>query len=102
MSFIRLQKYMADCGVASRRKSEDLIKQGSVKVNGEVVRELGTKIDPEEDRVMVNNKEISVKDDYLFYMFNKNIRIKKSEVKTCRLSGVSFDVPFLLSVVWLV
>ncbi len=71
MSFIRLQKYMADCGVASRRKSEDLIKQGVVKVNGETIRELGTKIDPEEDNVTVNNKEIAIKDDYLFYMFNK-------------------------------
>ena len=68
MSFIRLQKYMADCGVASRRKSEELIKQGVVKVNGETIRELGTKIDPEEDNVTVNNKEIAIKDDYLFYI----------------------------------
>ena len=43
---IRLQKFMADCGVASRRASEALILEGRVKVNGKIVRELGTKIDP--------------------------------------------------------
>ena len=40
----RLQKVMAHAGIASRRKSEDIIKQGRVKVNGEVVKELGTKV----------------------------------------------------------
>ena len=47
----RLQKYMADCGVASRRKSEELILAGEVTVNGVTIRELGTKIDPQKDVV---------------------------------------------------
>ena len=47
----RLQKYMAQCGVASRRKCEEIILEGKVKVNGVVVKELGTKIDPEKDTV---------------------------------------------------
>ncbi|MGZ3790357.1 MAG: pseudouridine synthase [Bacteriovorax sp.] len=51
---IRLQKYIADCGVTSRRKAEHLITQGRVTVNGDVVMELGTKVDPENDIVMVD------------------------------------------------
>ena len=46
----RLQKYMADCGVASRRKAEELIKQGLVSVNGETVTELGVKVDPAKEK----------------------------------------------------
>ncbi len=71
MTLIRLQKYMADCGVASRRQSEAMIADGRVKVNGKTVRELGTKIDPENDRVSVDGQDIAVKDEYLFYMLNK-------------------------------
>ena len=53
----RLQKYLSECGVASRRKSEELILQGKVKVNGDVVRELGTKVS-DKDEVCVNGVEI--------------------------------------------
>lgn len=51
---VRLQKYIADCGVTSRRKAEGFITQGRVTVNGEVVMELGTKIDPKNDIVLVD------------------------------------------------
>ncbi|OUR98749.1 hypothetical protein A9Q84_04880 [Halobacteriovorax marinus] len=54
MSQIRLQKFIADCGVTSRRKAEELIAQGRVEVNGETVRILGTKIDPDIDAVVVD------------------------------------------------
>ena len=54
---VRLQKMMADCGVASRRKSEDLIRQGSVKVNGRVAV-IGDKVDPVNDKVFVKGKRI--------------------------------------------
>lgn len=54
----RLQKYMSRCGYASRRKSEILIQEGKVKVNGEVVTVLGTKIDPEKDIVEVQGKKL--------------------------------------------
>ena len=50
----RLQKYLASCGVASRRKCEELILQGKVKVNGEVKTELGIKVDPQKDVVEFN------------------------------------------------
>ena len=55
---IRLQKYIADCGVTSRRKAEEYITAGRVKVNGEKVTELGTKVDPAEDVVMVDGAVI--------------------------------------------
>lgn len=56
MSQVRLQKYIADCGITSRRKAEDLIVQGRVTVNGQVVRELGTKVEPDKDAVLVDGK----------------------------------------------
>ncbi len=52
----RLQKYMARCGVASRRKCEELIAAGLVAINGDVVREPGVKIDPSRDRIKVDGK----------------------------------------------
>ena len=57
---VRLQKYLADCGVASRRKCEEYILQGKVKVNGETVRELGVKVNPDRDKVMYNNELVKI------------------------------------------
>ena len=56
----RLQKYMARCGIASRRKCEELIALGQVEVNGEVVREAGVKVDPMRDRIRVSGKKLHV------------------------------------------
>lgn len=65
----RLQKVMAHAGVASRRKSEQLIKEGKVRVNGQLVLELGTKVNPLMDRIEVNGKVIQneAKKTFLFY-----------------------------------
>ena len=49
MEELRLQKYLANCGIASRRKCEEYIIQGKVQVNGKTITELGTKVDPEKD-----------------------------------------------------
>ena len=57
MSLIRLQKFLSDCGVMSRRSAEAAIQSGSVTVNGERV-DVGTKIDPDADTVKVGNKTI--------------------------------------------
>lgn len=67
---VRLQKYMAQAGVASRRKSETLISAGRVTVNGRVVRELGTKIDPLRDRVSVEGQPIKA-ERKVHYALNK-------------------------------
>ncbi|OIQ16766.1 MAG: hypothetical protein BM556_13975 [Bacteriovorax sp. MedPE-SWde] len=56
MKSIRLQKFIADCGITSRRKAEDLIVQGRVTINGDVVRELGTRVHPENDAIIVDGK----------------------------------------------
>jgi 23S rRNA pseudouridine2605 synthase len=55
---LRLQKYMAYCGVGSRRKCEELIKQGCVTVNGIKVTEMGLLIDPDKDKVVLNGKQV--------------------------------------------
>jgi 16S rRNA U516 pseudouridylate synthase RsuA-like enzyme len=51
---IRLQKFIADCGVTSRRKAEVMIREGRVTINGEVANEMGTKVNPYSDIVMVD------------------------------------------------
>lgn len=70
---LRLQKYMAHCGVASRRKSEEIIKAGLVEVNGEIVSEMGIKIDPEKDTVRVDGKPIELEKRNIYLMLNKPV-----------------------------
>lgn len=67
----RLQKFMASCGVASRRNCEKLIEQGRVKVNGIIVKELGIKVDADLDEVLVDNEKIVVEDKKVYIMLNK-------------------------------
>ena len=64
----RLQKYMASCGVASRRKCEELILDGKVKVNGALVNEVGIKIDPSKDKVEYDGKIISKEEKKVYIM----------------------------------
>jgi 23S rRNA pseudouridine2605 synthase len=58
MTQVRLQKFLAECGTGSRRKMEQFIKEGRVRVNGQVVTELGRKIDPSVDQVEVNRRPV--------------------------------------------
>lgn len=67
----RLQKFMAHAGVASRRKCEEIIEAGGVNVNGKTVRELGTKVDPAKDKVMVNGRLIRQKEKKVYLMMYK-------------------------------
>ena len=71
MEFERLQKYIAGSGVTSRRKAEELILSGLVKVNGITVTELGTKIDPDKDVVTVDNKIISEVREHIYIKLYK-------------------------------
>lgn len=68
----RLQKYLAECGVASRRKCEEIILEGKVSVNGKVVTELGTKIIPGKDKIELNGKEI-VSEKKVYILLNKPV-----------------------------
>ena len=70
----RLQKYLAQAGVASRRKCEEYIEQGRVKVNGKTITELGTKVNPETDKVEFDNKLISKQnEEYTYILLSKPI-----------------------------
>lgn len=70
MALVRLQKYLSECSVASRRKAEELIAAGKVKVNGKVAV-IGDKIDTKKDTVTVNGKKVvAVKQKY-YIMLNK-------------------------------
>lgn len=73
MENVRLQKYMAECGIASRRKCEEIILSGEVYVNGESVQELGTKIDPEKDEVIYKGKKLSLPNNKVYILLNKPI-----------------------------
>ena len=70
MAEVRLQKFLAESGVASRRKSEELIDQGKVKVNGKVAI-IGDKIDPKKDTVTVNGKKIVKTKTFTYVVLHK-------------------------------
>lgn len=67
----RLQKVLARAGVASRRKCEEYIVQGRVRVNGRVVTKLGTRVDPEKDRLQVDGKPVSLAGARHYYVLYK-------------------------------
>jgi 23S rRNA pseudouridine2605 synthase len=71
----RLQKFLSRAGVASRRGSETLMTAGRVKVNGKIVRELGTKVDPRADTVTVDDKLVSQDDSPVYLMLHKPVAV---------------------------
>lgn len=73
MEKIRLQKFLAGSGICSRRKAEEYILEGKVKVNGEKIYELGIKIDPSQDEVIFNGKTIKLENDKVYILLNKPI-----------------------------
>jgi 23S rRNA pseudouridine2605 synthase len=76
---MRLQKYLADCGVASRRKSEEFITQGRVRVNGETVTQMGSTVEPGKDTVTFDGKKVSPEKLKVYIMLNKPAGV----VSTC-------------------
>ena len=70
---MRLQKYMARSGVASRRKSEEIIISGRVKVNGKVVKKMGSKVDSLKDIVEVDGKIIELEEEKVYLILNKPV-----------------------------
>lgn len=73
MEEIRLQKYLAEAGIVSRRKSEELIIAGKIKVNSKVITELGTKINPEKDKIEYEGKLIKIQNEKIYILLNKPI-----------------------------
>ena len=69
----RLQKFLAESGIASRRKCEELIQQGLVKVNGKIITELGTKVNPNTDIVEYNGKKVQKIANKVYLLLNKPI-----------------------------
>jgi 23S rRNA pseudouridine2605 synthase len=68
---MRLNKFLASAGIASRRKCDDLIQAGRVKVNGEIITTLGHRIDEDSDQIAFDNKVIRSKSDFIYIMLNK-------------------------------
>ena len=73
MEEMRLQKYLASCGVASRRKCEELILNGKIEVNGKVITELGTKVNPEKDEVKYEGQVVKLEEEKIYILLNKPI-----------------------------
>lgn len=71
--FIRLHKYLADHGVASRRKCEEYIKKGLVKVNGKVVTEMGIKIDTAKDKIETTSELEIKQQENVYFIFHKPV-----------------------------
>ena len=69
----RLQKFLAEAGIASRRKCEELIMQGKVSVNGKVITELGVKVNPEKDKILYEGREVKVQEEKVYILLNKPI-----------------------------
>ena len=70
-ALIRLNKFLATCGVTSRRKADELIAAGEVQINGKTVYELGVLVNPEVDRVTVKHKPIKYVSDKVYLAFHK-------------------------------
>lgn len=73
MEEIRLQKYMAISGIASRRKCEEYILQGKVKVNGKIITELGTKVIPSKDKIEFEGRILEIQEKNIYILLNKPI-----------------------------
>jgi len=91
-NLVRLQKFMASCGVASRRKAEQLMLERRVKVDGIIIDELGFKIDPKAVTVKVDDEVISLEREKCYIMLNKPMGYISS-------SSDQFDRPTVLDLI---
>ncbi|MGM0404326.1 MAG: pseudouridine synthase [Thermodesulfobacteriota bacterium] len=82
---IRLQKFLAKAGICSRREGENYIAAGRVQVNGETVTMPGTKVDPENDRVMVDGRPVALEEKPVYILLNK----PKGYISSCRQKGAA-------------
>jgi len=71
---IRLNKFISECGIASRRKSDELIEQGRVEVNGKIIMDFGIKVDPDADEILVDGEKIH-QQRKVYFLLNKPRRV---------------------------
>ncbi|MBW2176749.1 MAG: rRNA pseudouridine synthase, partial [Deltaproteobacteria bacterium] len=91
MERVRLQKFLSMAGFCSRRKGEVYITRGKVTVNGRTVTELGTKIDPLNDRVEVDGQKLRYQEDFIYIALNK----PKGYITSCEQN----DEPIVLDLI---
>lgn len=70
-ALVRINRYLSMCGVASRRKADEMVLEGKVEINGKVVHDLGTKISPHRDKVVINGRQIVQVHDFVYLVMNK-------------------------------
>ncbi len=73
MSEMRLQKFLSNSGICSRRNAEKLIVEGKITVNGKITTELGTKVDTDKDEIFYNGKKVNLINSYVYILLNKPI-----------------------------
>jgi len=71
MTTVRLQKFLSQAGVASRRKAEKLISLGKIKINNKIITKLGTTVDADKDEIIYNNKIIKLDNSLVYIALNK-------------------------------
>ena len=72
---VRLNKFLADRGVASRRASDRMIEEGRVRINGRVVTDLGTKVEEQRDKVSVDGKPVGGRERHVYFVLNKPVGV---------------------------
>ena len=88
MALMRLQKFLSGAGVCSRRKAEVYIKDGRVSVNGKTVTELGTKVDPQIDRIELDGQRVVPSQDLIYIALNK----PKGYIASCTRDRAEDDI----------
>jgi 23S rRNA pseudouridine2605 synthase/23S rRNA pseudouridine2604 synthase len=83
MPMMRLQKFLSHAGICSRRKGEEYIREGRIRVNNRIVTELGTKVDPDKDRVEFDGKSVALESESVYIVLNK----PKGYVTSCNHPG---------------
>lgn len=93
MDLIRLNQFLAQGGVASRRKADELIIQGRVQVNGQLMTELGTKIEKNIDKVMVDGHRVTAESKLVYYAVYKPVGVVSSTANQNQETPITSLVP---------
>lgn len=92
MPLIRLNKYLSQQGIASRREADRLIDEGLVAVNGTVIKEMGVKIDPDKDKISVNKKVAERQEKLIYIMLHKPVGYVTSSQPTRIEKNIVMDL----------